>query len=45
VFLGSHAAVSITGVTLVSDAGCSSAGMSGSFAPASGAVESMRSVF
>jgi NAD(P)-dependent dehydrogenase (short-subunit alcohol dehydrogenase family) len=45
VFLCSDAAASITGVTLVSDAGYFSAGMSGSFAPASGAVEFMRSVF
>jgi hypothetical protein len=45
VFPGSHAAVSITGVTVVSDAGYFSAGKSGSFAPASGAVEFMRSVF
>lgn len=45
VFLCSDAAVSITGTTLVSDAGYFSAGMSGSFAPATGAVEFMRSVF
>ncbi|HMJ76145.1 MAG TPA: SDR family oxidoreductase [Iamia sp.] len=45
VFLGSEAAVGITGVTLVSDAGYFSAGMSGSFEPATGAVEFMRSVF
>lgn len=45
VFLCSDAAVSITGTTLVSDAGYFSAGLSGSFAPATGAVEFMRSVF
>jgi len=45
VFLASDAAVGITGVTLVSDAGYFSAGMSGSFEPATGAVEFMRSVF
>jgi NAD(P)-dependent dehydrogenase (short-subunit alcohol dehydrogenase family) len=45
VFLCSDAAVGITGVTLVSDAGYFSAGMAGSFDPASGAVEFMRSVF
>lgn len=45
VFLCSDAARAITGVTLISDAGYFSAGISGSFPPATGAVEFMRSVF
>jgi NAD(P)-dependent dehydrogenase (short-subunit alcohol dehydrogenase family) len=45
VFLCSRAAVGITGVTVVSDAGYFASGMSGSFEPAAGAVGFMRSVF
>ena len=45
VFLCSDAAAAITGVTLVSDAGYFSAGISGAFPPAAGAVEFLRSVF
>ena len=45
VFLCSDAATAITGVTLISDAGYFSAGISGSFPAATGAVEFMRSVF
>jgi NAD(P)-dependent dehydrogenase (short-subunit alcohol dehydrogenase family) len=45
VFLCSDAAAAITGITLISDAGYFSAGISGSFPPAAGAVEFMRSVF
>jgi NAD(P)-dependent dehydrogenase (short-subunit alcohol dehydrogenase family) len=45
VFLCSDAAKAITGITLISDAGYFSAGISGSFPPATGAVEFMRSVF
>jgi len=45
VFLCSDAAAGITGTTLVSDAGYFSAGMAGSFEPATGAVGFMRSVF
>jgi NAD(P)-dependent dehydrogenase (short-subunit alcohol dehydrogenase family) len=45
VFLCSDAAVGITGAVLVSDAGYFSAGMAGSFQPASDAVGFMRSVF
>ena len=44
-FLCSDAAVGITGGVLVSDAGYFSAGMAGSFQPASDAVGFMRSVF
>jgi NAD(P)-dependent dehydrogenase (short-subunit alcohol dehydrogenase family) len=39
VFLGSDAAAGITGVTMITDAGYFSAGISGSFPGASGAVE------
>jgi NAD(P)-dependent dehydrogenase (short-subunit alcohol dehydrogenase family) len=45
VFLCSDAAAGITGAVLVSDAGYFSAGMAGSFQPASDAVGFMRSVF
>ncbi|MET0902747.1 MAG: SDR family oxidoreductase [Acidimicrobiales bacterium] len=45
VFLCSDAATGITGITLVSDAGYFASGVSGSFGPATGAVEFMRSVF
>ncbi len=45
VFLCSRAAVGITGVTVVSDAGYFASGMAGSFEPAAGAVGFMRSVF
>jgi NAD(P)-dependent dehydrogenase (short-subunit alcohol dehydrogenase family) len=45
VFLCSDAAAGITGVTLVSDAGYFSAGLSGSFPSATDAVGFMRSVF
>lgn len=45
VFLCSRAASGITGNILVSDAGYFTSGLSGSFPPASGAVEFMRSVF
>ena len=44
-FLCSDAAVGITGVTLVTDAGYFAAGMAGSFQPASDAVGFLRSVF
>lgn len=45
VFLCSNAAASITGTTMVTDAGYFAAGMSGSFPPATGAVEFLRSTF
>lgn len=45
VFLCSDAAAGVAGVTLVSDVGYFSAGMAGSFQPASDAVGFMRSVF
>ncbi|HEX7132972.1 MAG TPA: SDR family oxidoreductase [Iamia sp.] len=45
VFLCSEAAAGITGVTLVSDAGYFSAGLSGSYPSATDAVGFMRSVF
>ncbi len=45
VFLCSQAAVSITGITLVSDVGYFASGIGGSFEPAVGAAEFMRSVF
>jgi NAD(P)-dependent dehydrogenase (short-subunit alcohol dehydrogenase family) len=45
VFLCSAAAAGVTGITLVTDAGYFSAGISGSFPPASGAVEFLSSKF
>ena len=44
-FLCSDAAAGVTGITMITDAGYFSAGITGSFPPASGAVEFMRSVF
>jgi NAD(P)-dependent dehydrogenase (short-subunit alcohol dehydrogenase family) len=44
-FLCSGAASGITGITMVSDAGYFASGISGSFPPATPAVEFMRSVF
>lgn len=44
-FLCSDAAAGVTGITMITDAGYFSAGITGSFPGATGAVEFMRSVF